>query len=254
MPRRSHDKSRVDEMQGSHITGTEHRSPNAQRPTPWQTSPTATSRTPTSRCISMNPYISISTLTSHHPQTRALRAYACLSHAAAAATFIPVQREQDIGNTAQDLPILNHIWSISSGVTGMAAGKVRTGRLRRLGRSWDFYNVYYIISTDPTTSPNQALLRLGRIPMIHGEFLVVRRSPSGHRLMDMRDVDTIKAISLIRRCATVRTTLPPIQSLTSLFHIQGLPCNQRKCRSVSKRTRYTVSSRWTSRDGGLAAG
>ncbi|KAI0352248.1 hypothetical protein OH77DRAFT_1428797 [Trametes cingulata] len=135
-------------------------------------------------------------------QARALRSYACPLRLPAGVRFIPVHRATDCGVIQRDIPMLDLAWTIVNGYTGMAVGKVRARR-RPLGRAWDYFNVYYILSNDPGTPPNEALRLLGRLPHVRGEFLVVRRSPGGRRLLDIREMDIRKAVGLVRRIVRI---------------------------------------------------
>ena len=126
-----------------------------------------------------------------------LRSYACLSRRNPGFRNINVTRTHPTEGVEHDQPVFDTVWSQFLGTTGVFSAKVRS-HAGRLGRTWDYYRVYYKIPFAPLALVDPASIRLVHGSDFIGELVIVRCTRSGHRLLDMRQVDLRKVISLIR--------------------------------------------------------
>ncbi|KAI9057434.1 hypothetical protein FKP32DRAFT_1681572 [Trametes sanguinea] len=132
-----------------------------------------------------------------HRRLRGVRAFILPLRGPAGFRDIPVARLSMADHGGIDIPVLTDTWTVS-GVIDEDTIPMPARSMGRRGRNWEHYNIWYIRPHD-RNAPTRSIEIMGSVVSVPGEFIIVRRSPDGSRLLDMRRMDHARVDAILIR-------------------------------------------------------
>ncbi len=102
--------------------------------------------------------------------------------------IVPVARFTVGDDLGLDIPILNDVWSVD-GLVDERTIPIACYRGLRRHRIWEMYTIWFLRPHDRDSPANHGIQLLNATVPITGEFIILRRTIDGERLLDLRRLD-----------------------------------------------------------------
>ncbi|KAH9848475.1 hypothetical protein C2E23DRAFT_862673 [Lenzites betulinus] len=152
-------------------------------------------------------------------QLRLVRAFVIPLTGPAGIRTVPVANASIRDGPGIDYPLLSDVWTVQ-GIVDERSIPVAFrlfGGFGGRGCSWELFSVWYLLPTIQHPPVNPFVQQMD-IPPVTGEFIILRRTMDGRRLLDVRRVDYTSVELFSSRDCLIKTAYIRVLLSSSMHH------------------------------------